>query len=229
MKKWFLIIPVLIVLSSGVSSFEGTYISFNDLECSDLGVLSFKAGYEWNSYNGYYADLKNVNVSIASKDVTEELTGYWYKFKDKSFSISRINLNSLTAYYFSKPGSLKEGKYKVTVDYVTSRNDINYFKNKFTGNVNCPAPREIVQNVEEVKIVKRVIEEKKDEETVTPSVGEPPLIDKSSENYVVYYLVGLWITLFIISTLIARKFYKKYPKVRKKVVSGGEESVLEKK
>lgn len=224
MKKVIALIFLLILSSPVVFSEEAPSISFTSIKCDDFGVLSFKADYEWNSYNGGYANLQSVKVNAESGGVAEKLEGYWYKFKDKKFTISRINLNSPTAYFFSKPSSLKEGRYKITVDYVISRNNINYFKNKFTYSVGCPVQREIIKSVRKVEVVEKVVEEEK--ETSIPPVGEPPLIDKNTKSYVIYYMIGLWITIFIVSTILSKKFYKKRLKVRKKV--GSEESVFEK-
>jgi len=226
MKKQLIILLALVILVPEVFSAAEPFISFDDLKCDDLGVLSFRAGYEWNSFNGGYAELQNIKVGAMLRGVTEKLTGYWYKFEDKSFTISSISLKSPKSYYFSKPGSLKEGRYKVSIDYIISRNNVQYFKNTFTASVSCPVQREVVKPVEKVEIVEESVKEV--EEPVPKIVGEPPLIDMNSKSYTIYYMIGLWIILFIISSFVSKKFYKKRPKAKKKSDSENEESVVEK-
>lgn len=226
MGKTVIILFLLILSSATVLSEELPSVSFTSFSCDDNGVLFFRTDYNWNGYKGGYVYLNSVKVNTISEDVMKRLGGYWYKFEDKRFSITEISLNSPTAYFFSKPGSLKEGSYEVTINYAISRSNLERFKNQFVSSVSCPKQKEVMKDVKKVVAVEKIVEEK-EQPVATPA--EPPLISKDTKNYVNYYIIGLLITIFIISSFVAGKFYKKHPEVKKKLSSKNVKSLFERK
>lgn len=210
MKKVFVICLVFIILSTGVLSQEEPSVEFTGLECNDLGVLSFKAEYEWTGYKGGYVYLKSVEIKATKDGETDIVEGYWRKFKTEMFPQSEIELNSPTAYFFSNEDSLKEGTYNIEVDYSVSRRDIERFKKKFEGSVICPKQKEVIK---EEPPKKEVEEKPKEESKIVPK--EPSLLSEETKGYTLYYVIGLLIVIFIVSLALMKKLPKKPHKEEK--------------
>lgn len=211
MEKVFVICLVFIILSTGVLSQEEPSVAFTELECDDLGVLSLKAEYEWTGYKGGYVYLKSVKVETIKDGETATLEGYWRKFKTETFPQSEIRLNSPTAYFFSNKNALKEGTYNIEIDYAVSKSNIEHFKKKFKSSVICPKQKEVIKEVEPEPKEKK--EEPKEELIIIPE--EPSLLSEETEGYILYYVIGLLIVIFIVSLALMKKLPKKHRKESK--------------
>lgn len=227
MKKLWLILLIITALST-VSAKEEPYVKFTSFQCNDVGELYFQADYEWDFYKGGYVYLNSVKINAIVDGKPMPIEGWWFKFKTRDFVMSDIKPNSPTAHFFSKKESLKEGSYEVRIDYTISKNGIKRFEKQFIGSVRCPKQREKKEFVKEEKPLSG--EEKEGlKEVVESPAEEPQLFNKNSKNYVTYYVISLLVVIFIASTFIAKKFYKKHSVVKKKLSSRNVENLFERK
>jgi len=208
MEKKFIIILISIIISTGVLAQE-PYVEFSEFECDDLGVLSFKAEYQWNGYKPGYTDLKDVKLKAVKGEKIIQLEGMWKKFKTEEFLQSEIKLNSPTAYFFSNKYSWEEGNYDITIDYSVKKDNILLFQDRDRKTVTCPEQREIVK-IELFPKIEPEIKEKEEEKEEEPKVipKAPSVFDKDIKAYNLYYLIGLLIVIFIIS-LVSMKLRKR--------------------
>ncbi len=225
MKKFWLILLIITALST-VSAKEEPYVKFTSFQCNDVGELYFQADYEWDFYKGGYVYLNSVKIHAVADGKPMPVEGWWFKFKTRDFVMSDIKPNSPTAHFFSKKESLKEGSYEIRIDYTISKNGIERFKKQFTGSVMCPKQKEkkdVVVNEE-----KPLLGEEKESlrEVVESPAEEPQLFNKNLENYMTYYMAGLLMLIFVVSTLLVKKRSKKFHKKVKQEVSSDKMSKL---
>lgn len=214
MKKG-LIGLIIIILSVVVSGQEEPEVDFTELECNNLGVLSFKVDYVWTGYKGGDVYLKGVKVSAIKDGETIPIEGYWRKFKTEDFPQSEIKLNSPTAFFFSEENSLSEGAYTIEVDYTVRKKNIIRFKDKFSGSVSCPKQKEVIKETEALPEEKKIEEVKEEPKTV--SVKEPPLFSEESKNYNIYCIIGLLVLISIITIFVMKKLPKHHYRKRKNI------------
>lgn len=212
MKKGFVFILISILLSVIVLGQE-PFVDFNSFKCDSFGVLSFKADYNWHGYKQGYMYLKSVKINAISDVENIPLEGEWYKFENKEFPMTKIMLNSPTAYFFSNKNSLEEGMYSIEIDYAISKDNIERFKNHFKENINCPEQKK------DIKIIIPGKEEKEEiveEERPRIPTGEPALFSEETKSYNLYYVIGLLILIFIVSIALMKRLPKK-PIMSKKI------------
>lgn len=209
MKKGLVIFILTFIVTLLDVLAQDPYVDFTEIECNDLGVLSFKAEYQWNGYTPGYVYLKSVKINAIKGGETIPLKGKWLKFKTEEFLQSEIKLHSPTAYFFSNEGFLEEGSYALEIDYAVSKGSYERFKKQFTGTVSCPKQKKIIEEVEDVpkeEPAEEKLEEKKPETIPT----EPPLFGEESKNYTIYYVTGLLVAIFAVSIALMKKVPRRH-------------------